>query len=63
MVYANDGLAYTAVFERGEVAVDDGGTRPMTIRVTHIYRHIDGEWRLAHRHANFPPADQRTGAH
>jgi hypothetical protein len=33
----------------------------MTIRVTHIYRRIDGEWRLVHRRADFPPADQRPG--
>jgi hypothetical protein len=26
----------------------------MTIRVTHIYRRIDGEWFLVHRHADFP---------
>ena len=62
VVYANDDLAYTVGFERGEVAVDDGNTRPMTIRVTHIYRRMDGEWRLVHRHADFPPADQRLGA-
>jgi hypothetical protein len=32
----------------------------MTIRVTHIYRRIDGELHLVHRHADFPPSDQRT---
>ena len=32
----------------------------MTIRVTHIYRRIDGEWYLVHRHADFPPSDQRA---
>jgi ketosteroid isomerase-like protein len=52
-------LAYTVGFERGEVAVDDRPPRPMTLRVTHVYRRIDGEWRLVHRHADFPPADQR----
>src|SRR3712207_7538220 len=31
-------LAYTVGFERGEVSVDGGARRPMTIRVTHIYR-------------------------
>jgi len=34
----------------------------MVIRVTHIYRRIDGEWKLVHRHADFPPPDQRTTA-
>jgi ketosteroid isomerase-like protein len=27
---------------------------------THIYRRIDGEWYLVHRHADFPPSDQRA---
>jgi ketosteroid isomerase-like protein len=52
-------LAYTVGFERGEVIVDGGASAPMTIRVTHIYRRIDGRWHLVHRHADFPPADQR----
>jgi ketosteroid isomerase-like protein len=52
-------LAYTVGFERGEVEVDGGLRRPMTIRVTHVYRRIDGTWHLVHRHADFPPADQR----
>jgi ketosteroid isomerase-like protein len=33
----------------------------MVIRVTHIYRRFRGEWKLVHRHADFPPADQRRG--
>ena len=56
---ASGDLAYTVGFERGEVAVDDGPARPMTLRVTHVYRRLDGTWRLVHRHADFPPADQR----
>ena len=55
-------IAYSVGFERGEVAVDDGPTRPMTIRVTHIYRRCGDTWRLVHRHADFPPADQRRSA-
>ena len=51
--------AYTVGFERGEVTVDDGPARTMTIRVTHIYRRFGGAWRLVHRHADFPPPDQR----
>jgi ketosteroid isomerase-like protein len=62
VAFASGDLAYTVGFERGEVAVEGGPTRPMTIRVTHIYRRIDGAWRLVHRHADFPPADQRRGA-
>jgi hypothetical protein len=33
--------------------------REMVIRVTHIYRRFGEEWMLVHRHADFPPADQR----
>jgi ketosteroid isomerase-like protein len=59
VAFESGDLAYTVGFERGEVAVDDGGSQPMTIRVTHIYRRFAGEWRLVHRHADFPPRDQR----
>ena len=55
-------LAYTVGFERGEVEMDGGLRRPMTIRATHVYRRIDGTWHLVHRHADFPPADQRQPA-
>jgi hypothetical protein len=36
-----------------------GCGRPMTLRVTHVLRRIDGEWRLVHRHADFPPPNKR----
>jgi ketosteroid isomerase-like protein len=62
VIYQSGDLAYTVGFERGDVSVDGGPLRPMTLRVTHVYRRIDGEWRLVHRHADFPPADQRLGA-
>jgi ketosteroid isomerase-like protein len=55
-------LAYTAGFERSHVSVDGGPLRDMVIRVTHIYRRIDGDWKLVHRHADFPPPDQRNTA-
>jgi ketosteroid isomerase-like protein len=59
--FTSGNLAYTVGFERGEVAVDDGTRQPMTIRVTHIFRRFGEEWRLVHRHADFPPSDQRRG--
>ncbi|NEK58078.1 DUF4440 domain-containing protein [Geodermatophilus sabuli] len=52
-------LAYTVGTERGSVRVDGGEARPMTIRVTHVYKRIQDDWWLVHRHADFPPADQR----
>ena len=59
IAYTSGDLAYTVGFERGDVAVDGGTTRPMTIRVTHVYRRFDDDWRLVHRHADFPPSDPR----
>jgi len=59
-VIASSGdLAYTVGFERGPVRVDGGREQEMDIRVTHIYRRTDQGWKLIHRHADFPPADQR----
>ena len=59
-VIASSGdLAYTVGFERSHVSVDGRPPRDMAVRVTHIYRRIDGEWKLMHRHADFPPPDQR----
>jgi ketosteroid isomerase-like protein len=52
-------LAYCVGFERGTVSVDGGEPADMIIRVTHVLRRLDGSWRLVHRHADFPPADQR----
>lgn len=62
VAFASGDLGYTVGFERGEVAVEGGPARPMTMRVTQIYRRVDGAWRLVHRHADVPPADQRMGA-
>ena len=58
--FASGDLAYTVGFERGTVIVDGRPPAPMTLRVTHIYRRIDGAWRLVHRHADFPPSDPRA---
>jgi ketosteroid isomerase-like protein len=61
VVVASSGdLAYTVGFERGPASVDEGPVTEMVIRVTHVYRRVDGEWRLVHRHGDFPPPDQRT---
>lgn len=59
VVHASGDLAYTVGFEHGPASVDGGPERDMVIRVTHIYRRFGEEWMLVHRHADFPPADQR----
>jgi ketosteroid isomerase-like protein len=52
-------LAYTVGFEHPEHSVDGGPVQPSTLRVTHIYRREDGEWRIVHRHGDHPPIDER----
>jgi ketosteroid isomerase-like protein len=59
VVAVSGDLGVTVGFERGVVRVDGGERRPMVLRVTHGFRRIDGTWWLAHRHADFPPADPR----
>ncbi len=53
---ASGDLAYTVGYERNQVKVD-GEPRSYTLRVTHVYRREDGQWRIVHRHADVPPAD------
>jgi ketosteroid isomerase-like protein len=53
---ASGDLAYTVGYEHNQVSVD-GQPRSYTLRVTHAYRREDGEWRIVHRHADKPPAD------
>lgn len=53
---ASGDLAYTVGYEHNEVKVD-GQPRTYTLRVTHVYRREDGQWRIVHRHGDVPPAD------
>jgi ketosteroid isomerase-like protein len=59
VVHVGGDLAVLVGSEHGQVRVDGGERRPMTLRVTHVLRRRDGEWRVVHRHADFPPPDQR----
>jgi uncharacterized protein (TIGR02246 family) len=59
VVHVDGDLACTVGTEQGEVSVDGGERQLMTLRVTHVLRRIDGRWRLVHRHADYPPPDQR----
>ena len=61
VVEVSGDLAYTVGFEHGTVRVDGSEARPMTIRVTHVFKRIEDDWWLVHRHADFPPPDQRRG--
>lgn len=65
---ASGDLAYTVGYEHTSTTVE-GTPRQYTLRVTHVYRREDGNWRIVHRHADFPPGEAtiplpgaRTGA-
>jgi ketosteroid isomerase-like protein len=49
-------LAYTVGYEHTTVSWDGIPLDPYTLRVTHVYRREDGEWKIIHRHADSPPA-------
>jgi ketosteroid isomerase-like protein len=45
------GLAYTAGLEHTTASLD-GVPRSYTLRATQVYRRENGEWKVAHRHAD-----------
>ena len=49
-------LAYAVGYERTTATVD-GSPRTFTLRVTHLYRRENGQWKLVHRHGDSPPDD------
>jgi ketosteroid isomerase-like protein len=51
-------MAYTVGYEHTRASVN-GEPRTYTLRATQVYRREDGEWRVAHRHADTvtDPAD------
>jgi ketosteroid isomerase-like protein len=51
-------LAYTVGYEHTSASWDGTPLDPYILRVTHVYRREDGEWKIAHRHANALGNDQ-----
>ena len=51
-------LGYIVGFERIANSVLGVAVEPYTLRVTHIFRREQGEWKIAHRHADYVPVDQ-----
>jgi ketosteroid isomerase-like protein len=51
-------LAYTVGYEHTTASVDGGPVQSYTLRVTHVYRREAGEWRIVHRHGDYPPVDR-----
>jgi len=50
---ATPDLAYTVHFERMRVRLAGGDEIvPVNLRVSHLYRREEGEWKLTHRHAD-----------
>jgi ketosteroid isomerase-like protein len=45
-------LAYTVGYERSTVSRDGGPATDNVLRVTHVYRREDSEWRIVHRHGD-----------
>ena len=52
---ASGDLAYIVGYEHFTFSMDGGPVQPTTLRVTHVYRREDGEWKTVHRHADVPP--------
>ena len=52
---ASGDLAYTVGYEHNHVKFQ-GEPQTYTLRVTHVYRREDGQWRIVHRHGDLPPA-------
>jgi ketosteroid isomerase-like protein len=53
-------MAYVLAFERFNASIAGRPVEPVTVRVTHIYRREDGEWKIVHRHADNPGSDPRS---
>jgi ketosteroid isomerase-like protein len=51
-------LAYTVGYEHSLVSRDGGPARRNRLRVTHVYRRENGEWRIVHRHGDGLESDQ-----
>jgi ketosteroid isomerase-like protein len=59
LVEVSGDMAYTLGFERFNGSIAGRPVEPVTVRVTHIYRREDGEWKIVHRHADNPGEDPR----
>ena len=59
---ASGDLAYTAGYERFSTSIDGGPPAPMALRVTHVYRRENGEWKIVHRHADTLMAEPAASA-
>ena len=54
-------MAFTAGYERTQVSIN-GESRRYVLRVTQVYRREDGEWKVAHRHADTAPDSEEASS-
>jgi ketosteroid isomerase-like protein len=55
-------LAYTVGYEHSMVSRDGGPAKPNRLRVTHVYRRENGEWKIVHRHGDGLESNQASEA-
>jgi ketosteroid isomerase-like protein len=55
---ASGDLAYLIGFEHIANSVAGVAVEPYTLRVTHVFRREQDEWKISHRHADYVPIDQ-----
>ena len=48
-------MAYTIGYERFSGSIGGRPVEPVTVRVTHVYRRENAEWKIVHRHGDNPP--------
>jgi ketosteroid isomerase-like protein len=53
-------IGWTVGFSRFTVSIDGGPLTRRTLRLTHLYRREDGEWKVEHDHSDFQPGDHAT---
>lgn len=53
-VGVSEDLAYTVGYEREAVSVDGSPTEPNKLRVMHVYRRENGEWKIVYCHSDHP---------
>lgn len=53
----NGDMAYTVGYEHTQAAIN-GEPRTYSLRVTQVYRREEGEWKVAHRHADTLPPQE-----
>jgi ketosteroid isomerase-like protein len=54
-------MAFTGGYERTQASVN-GEPRRYVLRVTQVYRREDGEWKVAHRHADTVPESEEASS-